>query len=139
MIEVKKLNPEEWSEFSKLAHAIVFEENRPAEMNRISFCYVTEEDSLPLCFVTVRELDNESLYFQYGGAFPSSIGTPKTKESLSKTLEQASSEGFKRVSWLVKNTNVAMQKLSFNVGFIPTGIRNFEGEIYVEYHKKLDQ
>ncbi len=70
-IEITQLGPEKWSIFSEDAHRACFSELRPAYTDRIDYALLAHDphDRGVLGYVTVRELDSESVYWQYGGAF----------------------------------------------------------------------
>lgn len=131
-IEVKKLSPSEWAILSRNAHLLVFNEVRESDMDRISFALMCEEDGLPLAYATIRELDKESVYWQYGGSFPSAKNTVKSVTCYRKVAEWCKDAGYKRVTTYVENTNTTMLKMALSVGFKAIGIRNFKQTILLE-------
>lgn len=128
----------EWAQISENCHAVVFKEKRPAEMDRIDYVLlVEEEDGVPSGYCTVRELDSESVYWQYGGAFPGTHGTIKSVGSY-ESLINWTKQHYKRISTLVENTNIRYLKLAMHYGFRVIGCRTFHGKIYLELLNEFD-
>lgn len=137
-MRVVQITQDKWAELSEKAHLIVFNETKKPEMERVDYALLVESDSgVPMQYATCRELDSESLYFQYGGSFPGTKGTPKSVRCLQKIIEWAEFYGYRRISFLVENTNEAMLKLALHCGFLITGIRHFKGLILLEHVKEF--
>lgn len=126
-------------EWAELAHKISFDEKRPGDMNRIDFALlvINKEKNEPAGFCTVRELDNESIYWQYGGAFPGTIGTVYVAPIYDALIDWCKKK-YKRISTLVSNKNVPYLKLCMKYGFRIIGVRLFQGEVYVELLNELE-
>lgn len=137
-LRVIRISAEKWAELSEKAHLIVFNETKKPDMDRIDFALLVESASgTPMQYATCRELDKESLYFQYGGSFPGTKGTINSIRCLEHIINWSEFAGYKRISFLVENTNEAMLKLAIRCGFLITGIRNFKGRILVEHLKEF--
>ena len=81
MIEVEQIHPSDWKEMSENAHGMCFESDTPLQHEeRISFALLASRKGVPLQYVTCREWDSESVYWQLGGSFP---GARKTCEASS--------------------------------------------------------
>ncbi len=128
-MKLEVYNSDQWKFHAENAHMAVFGEVRPAEMNRIDFALLTHKDNLPIAFCTCRELDDESVYMQYGGAFKP--GSPSSFISYSMFIGTLK-ENYNRVTTLIQNTNIVMLKFAMKVGFRIIGIRNFNNEIFCE-------
>lgn len=133
MTEVKKISKEEWRQMSENAHLICFNEHRPSSMDRIDFALLNVRDTDALDYCTVRELDEESCYWQYGGAFPNTKGTPTPVHSYKRYAEWCFANGYKRITTYIENTNIAMMKIALHVGFRIIGTRTFKNHILVEF------
>lgn len=132
-VRVIKLSPSEWEKMSEDAHLVVFDELRPTRMDRIDFALLALDRDDNICaYVTCRELDEESVYWQYGGSFPGSRDTIKSFQAY-QAFVRFSKENYKHVGTLIENTNQVMLKMAMKVGFIITGIRNFKGSILLEH------
>lgn len=131
------MEPDAWAKYSRDAHLIVFTENRHPEMDRIDFTIILEHGGLPHSFATIRELDAESAYYQHGGLFPPALGKGDAHEYFRATTDIILSK-YRRVNCLIQNTNVKMQKVALGGGFLPIGIRNFKGDVFVEYAKERE-
>lgn len=123
MIEVQQLSPEQWSRLSEKAHLVTFGEEKPKEFDRIDFALLGVRDQETMCgYVTCREMDMDTLYWQFGGSFP---GTKET--SVSWLCYQAfgawCKERYKRTFTLVENTNIVMLKMAFKLGYRVVGTR----------------
>lgn len=132
MIEVKFFLSDDWAVMSEDAHLAVFCEKRPWDFNRIDFALLAV-DEVPLQYVTCRELDKFTLYWQYGGSFPSCKGTPKSFAAYKALIEHVKTLEYKRITFLVENNNFSMLKFAMAAGFKIIGIKNFEGSILLEH------
>lgn len=131
---VRKLTKEEWKPLSEQAHLVVFNEAKDASIERIDFALVAEDkDQVPCSYTTCRELDADSLYFQYGGSFPGTKGTTKSIAAFEGFVRWAKEAGYKRVTFYVENWNAAMLKLAMRTGFLITGVRNYKSHVLVEH------
>lgn len=131
MIEVSKLSSEEWKSYSEDAHKIAFKEIRPASWDRIDYALLGTELGILYGYLTARELDAKSVYWQYGGAFPPSMKSPKAVKGYGAFIQYAR-ERYDRITTLVENENITYLKLAFAFGFRVIGVRCFENKIYCE-------
>lgn len=133
MIEAK-----EWMKFAENAHLICFNEKRPDAMNRIDYALVVEENDMPLAYMTIKELDSETVYMQYGGAFPSAKNTIKSFQSY-EVMMNFLKENYKLGLTLIENTNTAMMKFAMKFGLRVTGLKLFNGIILLEHSIKFKE
>lgn len=139
-MRVQRVHKDDWLTAAAQAHLIVFNETKKPELDRIDFALVVEsEHQIPLQYATCRELHAESLFVQYGGSFPGTKGTINSLRCFEEILTWAREQGYKRVSFLVENTNTPMLKLALTTGFLITGVRNHDGAILLEHVKKFVQ
>lgn len=138
-MNVQKIEKEVWgSYFSELAHKICFEERKPASRDRIDYALlVVDSNDSPCGYITVRELDSETCYWQFGGVFPGTIGTTKSFKAYKACIEWSRGK-YKRVSTLIENQNSAMLKFAAKVGFLIVGIRNYHGTVLLEHVMEFD-
>lgn len=130
------ITPEEFYDIAEMTHLVVFNEQRPKDMNRIDFAILIEgENHEPLGYGTYREIDSESVYMQYGGCFPNTQNTVKAWDVYVAAIDTLESKGFKRATTLIENTNIPMLKFAFKKDFRIIGVRLFEGKIYCELLK----
>lgn len=133
------LSSTEWRHLSESAHLVVFDESRPAEYDRIDYALVVRRDQELLGYATVRELDRESVYWQFGGAFPGAEKTVKVWPTYQALIEWTRKRGYKRITTLVENENVPYLRLAHKAGFRICGIRICEeGRIFPELRLKLE-
>jgi len=132
VIEVRKLSKDEWMDMAEKAHLICFNEERPRELDRIDYALLNVSNEEVLNYCTVKELDAESVYWQFGGAFPNSKGTVHSARSYARNIAWTFSQGYKRITTYVKNTNTNMFRIQLKCGFIPVGMRTIQGEIFIE-------
>jgi len=138
VIEVKKLSHVEWLELAEKAHLVVFGENRPKEMDRISYALLAVENGVVMSYTTVRETDAESVYFPYGGSFPGTKGVPgRALSTLIAFCDYFRDEGFKRVNFLVEGNNKPMLINAIKADFQFIGLRVFNGKPLLEMMKDL--
>lgn len=116
---------------SKNAHLISFGEKREPSIERIDFALLAVSEHKALGYITCREADAETVYWQFGGPFPGTKGS-----SVSFRCYQAAVEWCKlrydRVYTFIENSNKAMLKMALEVGFLIVGVRVFKGQILVE-------
>lgn len=129
---ISRVDRELWKTMSENAHVVVFCEKRPSEMDRIDFVLIQGEEGTPQSFATVRELDSESVYLQHGGCFPGTKGKAMAAEHLRRFCTHLFAEGYKRICFLVENTNVPMVKIALQNAFLVTGLRVFKTQIMLE-------
>ena len=131
--KVVKIGPELWKQrFSDEAHRISFSEARNYD-ERIDYALlgINEKDE-PCGYMTCRELDSRSVYWQFGGMFPPVLDTIYSFRLLQNFLRWHR-ENYDRVSFLVENTNSVFLKMAMKLGFKITGVRNFKGSILLEH------
>lgn len=129
-MSVVRFEPKEWKEYAESAHKLVFKEKRTSDVDRIDFALLAVIDEKTIGYVTCRETDCESLYWQYGGAMDEFRGLSAYRGF--QDFLGYSQEHYKRVSTLVRNDNVGYLHMLMKMGFRAIGIRNFGGEIFLE-------
>jgi RimJ/RimL family protein N-acetyltransferase len=132
-----KISPEEWAKgFSENIHKVVFKEIRSASEDRISYAILVVKNEDVVGYVTVRELDNDSVYWHFGGA------VPKFRKSIIAargilTLLDFQKGLTKRIVTYVQNTNLPMLRFYLTYGFIIIGIRAYGNKVFVDLVKEL--
>ena len=131
-LSIDRFTRSEWAQWSEKAHLICFQERKPAEWDRIDFALVVKNEERLLGYVTCREIDHETLYWQFGGAFP---GTKETALSYKVHLRliEACKAHYKRIVFFVENTNTPMLKMALKSGFRIFGTRFHAGSVLVEH------
>lgn len=131
--KVLKIESDKWKELSEKAHLIAFNEKKPSDWDRIDFALlaVSDED-IPLAYMTCREFSHDTIYWQYGGAFPPVKDTIHSFKIYSAFKDWHSSK-YKRAVTYIENTNSVMLKMAMKIGFKITGIRNYNNEILLEH------
>ena len=133
MITVRPLTKNEWMKMAEEAHLICFNETRPKTLDRIDYALVNVTDKEEILnYCTVKELDAESVYWQFGGAFPNSKGSVHSARSYARNIKWTFENGYKRITTYAKNTNSDMLRVQLKCGFVPIGMRTVQGEVYVE-------
>lgn len=133
-----KVSKDLWMEVAKDAHLAVFRETLPPEFDRIDYALLavgkTSEGSdkeVPIAYMTLRELDAESVYMKHGGAFPTIKGTVVSMPCYVMMLNYLK-EHYKRITTLVENTNTVYLKMALSAGFKVIGLRYFNKGILLE-------
>jgi hypothetical protein len=138
-VNVERLTADEWRELSEGAHKVVFEEQRPSHFDRIDYALLAVgDDGLPQGYLTARELDSSSVYWQYGGAFPGTKGSSKSFAAYQEFVRWTR-ERYGRVTTLVQNTNVVYLKMAMSVGFRIIGVRCFHGDVFCELMLEFEE
>jgi RimJ/RimL family protein N-acetyltransferase len=123
---------EDWKAVSEAAHLVCFGERKEVSMDRIDFALVVGENDAPSGYVTCREHDAETLYWQFGGAFPGTRSTSLSWKGYQALVDWCKTR-YKRITTLIENTNIVMLKMAMKVGFRIQGVRVFKGQILVEH------
>lgn len=133
-MQVTVLNPAQWKVLAKDAHLIVFGEGRAESKDRIDYALVAEHPSVGIFgYVTARELDEDTVYWQFGGAFPNAKKTRLAVDGYRSFISWTLDHGYKRICTFIENENTTMLKLAMFHGFRVIGVRNFEGKILLEH------
>ena len=126
-VRVEKLSPEAWKPLSENAHLIAFNEIKKAETDRIDFALLAVKGHADLLgYITCKEHDSETVYWQYGGAFP---GTRETSLSYLGYMAFVAycKERYKSIVTVIENDNFPMLKMAMKVGFKIIGLRYYSG------------
>jgi hypothetical protein len=138
---IVKISPQDWAaKFANNAHVAVFGKYRPGYVDRISYALlvIDTEKQNPVGYLTARELDNESVYWQFGGGIKPHF-QPVTVLTIYNLLIAWHGERYKRISTYVKNDNIEYLKIALKAGFRIIGIRNFKGDILLELLKEFGE
>ena len=138
-MHVEKIPYEAWElMMSENAHRAVFEEKRPRFFSKIDFALLAiHPNNEPAAYCTVRELDAESVYWQFGGAFDN-VRNQTWAVTAYKSLLDWNKEKYKRITHYIENTNIRYLKLAMQFGFRIIGVRLFEGRVFVELLNELE-
>ena len=138
-LEVKKLTSGKWAEICSDAHLVGFNHARDPKLDRIDYALLVVDELQNICgWLTAREFDSETVYWQYGAGTPESRNGPKVVETYSVLVEDAFKK-YKRICTLVENENVKYLKLAMHFGFRIIGTRLFESKVYVELMNERKQ
>lgn len=138
-IRVNVIGATEWADlYSEAAHLVAFGTEKPGSWDRLDYALLLVEEKTDAVtgYVTCREFDHETVYWQFGGAMPGTKGSTKSLVCFDAMLEFAKLI-YKRVTFNVENDNEAMIKLALHRGFRIVGVRNFKGHILLEHLKEL--
>lgn len=130
-VEVQKLAPADWARVSREVHAEVHGKDKPAEWDRIDYALLATVGPDAVTYVTVRETDHESVYWQFGGAFKWARKSIWIVKSMRALLDWQLVRS-KRVVMLVENTNLSMLRLALASGLLVRGIRTFRETVLLE-------
>jgi len=131
-LEVRRFDGKEWANYAADAHVICFNKTRPSSLNRTDFALMFVKDGEPQGYMSCHEMDAETVYMQFGGAFPSSSGTAIVFTGYTAMVRELG-KTYKRATTAIENTNQAMLRLAMKAGLLIVGTRNFKGKILVEH------
>jgi hypothetical protein len=127
------MDPKTWESFSEHAHRACFSEIKPREWDRIDYALLaTNEEDDPCGYMTCRELDSKTVYWQFGGAFKPIKGTINSMRVYESFINWHK-ERYDRVCTYIENDNRAMLKMASFQGFKITGVRNYAGQVLLEH------
>lgn len=131
--EIQKLDAKVWFHFSEHAHRACFNEIKPKDWDRIDYALLAVNDAEdPIGYMTCRELDAHSVYWQYGGAFKPIEKTIYPVKVYDAFINWHRGK-YERVGTYIENTNRAMLKMAARSGFLITGVRSYQGKILLEH------
>lgn len=134
-VELLVFTPDEWANYSEDCHAAVFREIRKRSLDRITFALAVLDAKGPIGYVTCRETDEESIYWQYGGAIESRYGVAAFRGF--EAFIEYTEKRYRRITTLVKNDNIKYLHLLMKFGFRIIGLRCFKEEIFLELLKEV--
>lgn len=123
-VEVIQVSAEEWPKYSENIHKLVFKEIKPASRDRISYALLFVKEQEVIGYVTVRELDDENVYWQFGGVLTRFRRGLLGCQCFEMALEWQKARS-KRVVMYVENKNLPMLKMALAYGFLIIGTRTF--------------
>lgn len=128
---IERLDPQEWSEISERMNFEIFGEYTPKDKERIDYALLYGVGKEPRGFVTCRELDAETVYWQFGGLLPEYRGTLEGARGQLEFIEYAR-ERYKRVSLRIENENVHYLTMVLKLGFRIVGTLAFGSTVLVQ-------
>lgn len=133
MIEIKRIDKDTWRKhFSEYAHRICFDEVKDSSKERIDFALMGFKDGEPAGYATCLELDSETIYMQFGGAFPNIKNSIYSMKIYQMFINQLKSK-YNFIGTLIENKNFAMLKFAQKAGLLITGVRYFNNNILLEH------
>lgn len=131
-IFVTQLHPDEWNQLSEKAHLVTFNTHKPREWDRIDFALIVQNERDMMGYLTCREHDAETIYWQFGGAFPGTRESSLTFQGY-KAFVEFCKKRYKRCTTLIENDNFVMLKMAMKVGFKIVGLRLYNGAVLLEH------
>lgn len=137
MITVERFSKESWDIYAADAHKIAFSQVISPQNSRIDFALLCSKDGIALSYVTCRETHFNSVYWQFGGAFPGTKGTIMSWEAYRSMILWCQGK-YKTITTLIENNNLVMIKMAMKIGFRIHGIRICEGVVLLEHALELN-
>jgi hypothetical protein len=137
-MQVNLYGPKDWKELSENVHSIVFSKVKPASWDRIDHAMLVVKGEDPVGYITAREIDAETVYWQFGGMFPQYRDGVTTMKAYKLCIDLAERR-YKRISTLIENTNTAMLRIAMHQGFRIIGVRAVQGSVLVEHLLEFKQ
>jgi RimJ/RimL family protein N-acetyltransferase len=128
MIKIIQIPATEWAQHSAKVHAAVFDKSKPAEWDRIDYVLLIHNDEKAIAYISCREEDRETVYWQFGGIFPAYRNTGLAYKIIDECVKWTA-EKYKRVTMRVENSNISFLKLAFKAGFRIVGTVTFKSFI----------
>lgn len=130
-MKIEQLKPEQWRYISEKAHLIVFNEKNLPSQDRLDYALLCVENHTVLGYLTAREIDDRTVHWQFGGAFPTLKGTFKTFQAYQLAISWTK-ERYARITTCIENTNLVMLKFAMRVGFLIQGVKNIGGKVLLD-------
>jgi ribosomal protein S18 acetylase RimI-like enzyme len=132
-----QVSAQEWSEkFSNNFHKVVFKEDKSHIEDRISYALLCVKGPDVIGYVTVRELDQHNVYWQWGGVVPAFRRSMTAVKAIESALEWQKKHS-RGILTYVENRNLPMLKFYLAYGFLIIGTRTLFGKVMVDLAKDL--
>lgn len=136
-MQTVRIDKSDWLRLAESAHAIAFNDFRPADFDRIDFALIVEHEETfePLGYMVCREHDAKTLYLQFGGAFRGARSTSLSYKGYVCALDWCKAR-YERIITKIDNKNSVMLKFAAKAGFLIVGVNNYNGTILLEHQMK---
>lgn len=140
MIGIERIDPKTWARLSEGMHKRVFKEIKPAAWDRIDYALlaVKENEPTPCAYMTCRELDAETVYWQFGGMLESIRGTTTSWKAYLAFLAWHKAH-YRRATSYIENTNIAYLKMALKAGFVVIGTRTYKNRIFLDVELEFNE
>lgn len=130
---IEQVFAKDWiGKFSEDAYRASFGELRDSSLERFDFSIMAIDENNNISgFITCKEMDSETLYWQHGGTFKNYAKTIHVIGGYREFLNWAK-ERYKRVTTRIENINHSMLKMALAVGFTIIGTCVVNNKIYLE-------
>lgn len=135
MIEVHQIPGSLWPKFAADAHKAIFAEELPSSQKKIDFALLVVDSAtqLPQGYVTCKELEDRTVLWSFGGAFPPAKGSAKAWAGFQAIMQKCRALGYHRSFFLVENTNRSMLRFAAAVGATIIGARVISRQCWLEH------
>jgi hypothetical protein len=138
-LRVVRIEAEDWkANFSEVAHLLAFSRNKPVAFDRIDYALLVLQGDKPAAYVTAREQDHETVYWQFGGGFPWALRSILMTRIFDIVIGFEKLAGRKRLSIRIENTNLAMLKLAISRSWLVVGVLSIDGNTLVQLVKNIN-
>lgn len=119
-------------------HRAVFRREKPQHFDRLDYVWLIVDDrtDTALGYVTVHELDHETVHWQFGGVFDWARKSILVARAYDACLAEQAKVS-KRVTTVISARNTQMLKLAISRGWEIFGARNWNGETMVELKQEF--
>lgn len=139
MIQVHQIPGSLWPKYAADAHKAIFQEELPSSQKKIDFALlvVDSDTQLPQGYVTCKELEDKTILWSFGGAFPPAKGSYRTWVCFQEMMKKCRQLGYTRAFFLVENTNRPMLKFAAMVEALIIGSRIISRQCWLEHLLEL--
>lgn len=133
-MDIEKISISEWkSKYMNMFYYKTFNEFRNELDEKSDFILIAFHNNSPVGFVTCLELDNETIYWQFGGAFDEIKRSYMVSEKYKGFIEYIKNnyKNYKRITTKIENTNFSMIKLAMKYGFLINGVNSFKNKTFL--------
>ena len=124
------ITKKEWDEYKDGYYRALFGTQR-GDLDSIDYCSLVIFRDHIAGYVTVKELDKKTAYWQLGGVLPKFQNTVFSVKGY-KDLIGWFSERYKYIRTRIVNTNTKMLRMALKAGFLIIGTVMFHNKVYVE-------
>lgn len=127
-----------WDQISEGVHFDCFGNEFPVEEYKtFDFAILTRNGEDKVCYCTVKELDKNTAYLNFGGMFPLYRGQRESYAGFKSMVDLLRSK-YKHVAFITKTKNIGMIKLGLNENFEIIGLRRIYGVPHLEFLLRRD-
>lgn len=126
------ITKEQWKAVERESHADLFGDEYGELFKEYNFVVLVTLGPDMVCYATIKELDGDTAFLNFGGTFRRYRGQNLTSQCLEKILACLKPQ-YKYIGFCCRTKNIAMIKVGLNNGFQMIGMKLILGLPNIEF------